>query len=52
MLKKLAELTIHFDDDYYNKVIKALEAAGLTVIKTTDTMTDKYYIIAEEIKEN
>lgn len=47
MNKKLAELTVKKSADYYNKVIKALEDAGFIIILEEDTLTDKYYIVAE-----
>ena len=47
MNKKLAELTVTKSADYYNKVVKVLEDAGFTIVLTTETSTDRYYIVAE-----
>ena len=47
MNKKLAELTVKKSADYYGKVIKALENAGFIIILETETLTDRYYIVAE-----
>lgn len=52
MNKELAELTVKKSADYYNKVVKALEDAGFVIVLTAETITDKYYIIAEsEVEE-
>ena len=47
MNKKLAELTVIKSADYYNKVVKVLEDAGFVIVLTTETTTDRYYIVAE-----
>ena len=47
MNKKLAELTVSKSADYYNKVVKVLEDAGFVLVLTTETTTDRYYIVAE-----
>lgn len=47
MNKKLAELTVTKSADYYNKVVKVLEDAGFVLVLTTETTTDRYYIVAE-----
>lgn len=47
MNKKLAELTVKKSADYYNKVIKILEDAGFVIVLTVETLTDRYYVIAE-----
>ncbi len=47
MNKKLAELTVKKSVDYYDKVIKALEDAGFVIILEEETLTDRYYIVAE-----
>jgi len=47
MNKKLAELTIKSSADYYNKVVKALEAAGFVLVLDCETTTERYYIVAE-----
>lgn len=46
MIKQLGELTIKKSADYYDKVVKALEDAGFVIILSTETSTDKYYIVA------
>ena len=52
MNKELAKLTVNKSADYYGKVIKALEDAGFVIVFTSETTTDRYYIIAEnEYKE-
>ena len=50
MNKKLAELTVRKSADYYNKVVKALEAAGFVLVLDCETSTDRYYIVAEDEK--
>ena len=52
MNKKLAELTVNKSTDYYNKVVKALEDAGFIMVLTLETITDRYYIIAESAGQN
>ena len=47
MNKELAELTVRKSADYYDKVVKALEDAGFIIVLSTETFTEKYYIIAE-----
>jgi len=47
MNKQLAELTVKKSADYYNKVVNALEDAGFLIILSTETSTDRYYIVAE-----
>lgn len=47
MNKELAELTVKKSADYYGKVVKALEDAGFVIVLTSETITDRYYIIAE-----
>lgn len=51
MTKKLAELTVIRSADYYDKVARALEDAGFVMVLTTETTTDRYYIIAESEDE-
>ena len=46
MIKQLGELTIKKSADYYDKVVKALEDAGFVIILSTETTTEKYYIVA------
>ena len=47
MNKKLAELAVKKSADCYDKVVKALEEAGFIIVLTTETFTDKCYIVAE-----
>ncbi len=47
MNKALAVLTVTKSADYYDKVVKALENAGFIVVLTTETTSDRYYIVAE-----
>ena len=47
MNKKLAELTVKKSADHYNKVVKALEAAGFLLVLDWESTTDSYYIVAE-----
>lgn len=47
MIKQLGKLTIEKSADYYDKVVKALENAGFVIILSTETTTDRYYIVAE-----
>ena len=52
MNKQLGELTIKKSADYYDKVVKALEDAGFVIVLTTETTTDRYYIVAESEDKN
>lgn len=47
MNKKLAELTVRKSEDYYNKVLKALEEAGFVLVLDGETISERYYIVAE-----
>ena len=47
MYKKLAELTVKKSADYYNKVVKALEDAGFTVIQEQDGLIEDKYVIGD-----
>ena len=47
MNKQLGELTIKKSADYYDKVVNALEDAGFVITLSTETMTERYYIVAE-----
>ncbi len=47
MNKQLAELKVNKSADYYDKVVKALEDAGFTIVLSLETCTDRYYIVAE-----
>jgi len=51
MIKQLGELTIKRSADYYDKVVKALENAGFVIVLSTETTTDRYYIVAERSEE-
>ena len=52
MNKQLGELTIKKSADYYDKVVKTLEDAGFVIILSSETTTDRYYIVAEsEVKD-
>ena len=50
MLKKLAELHVKKNDDYYNEVVESLEKEGYTVILSAETTLMNYYLIAKEEK--
>ena len=52
MNKKLAELTIRKSEDYYDKVVKALEDAGFVLVLDCETTTERYYIVAESEVNN
>lgn len=52
MNKKLAELTVSKSKDCFDKVVKALEDAGFLIILSTETTTDRYYIVAESEDKN
>ena len=52
MTKQLGELKINKSADYYDRVVKALEAAGFIMVFQFETTSEKYYIIAEEDKSN
>ena len=47
MNKELAELTVKISADYYDKVVKTLEDAGFVMVLRAETITDKFYIVAE-----
>jgi hypothetical protein len=47
MNKELAKLTVNKSADHYNKVVKALEDAGFVIVLSTETFTDRHYIVAE-----
>lgn len=47
MNKRLAKLEVSKSADYNDKVVKALENAGLLLVLDVETSTDKYYIVAE-----
>lgn len=51
MNKKLADLTVSKKEDYYDKVIEALENAGFVLVLTMETSGDRYYIVAEKEEE-
>ncbi len=52
MNKELAKLTVKRSADYYDKVVKVLEDAGFIIVLSTETTTDRYYIIAENGGKN
>jgi predicted membrane-bound spermidine synthase len=47
MYKELAELTVKTSEDYYGKVVKALQDAGFVIVQRTETYTDRCYIVAK-----
>ena len=51
MNQKLAELTVKKSADYHDKVVKALENAGFVLVLDTDTTSDSYYTVAENMDE-
>lgn len=48
MLKKVGELQVDRQIDYYGKQIEALEKSGFVLILTHQTFGTSYYIIACE----
>jgi hypothetical protein len=52
MNKKLAELKVNKMADYYDKVAKALEDAGFALVLDCETTSERYYIIAKEVKND
>lgn len=48
MLKNLAEITVNKNADWNNKIIKALEEKGFTIIENFNGLTEIKYIIAYE----
>lgn len=48
MIKKLGELKIIKNADYYDKVAKVLEEAGYVLVLSCETITDRYYIVADK----
>lgn len=52
MNRKWAELTVRKSEDYYGKVVKALEDAGFVIVLDHETISEAYYIVAEsEVEE-
>lgn len=47
MNKKLGELKVVKSADYYNKMIKVLEDAGFVLVLELETISERYYIVAE-----
>ena len=47
MYKKLAELKVNTLSDYYDKVVEVLEKAGFVLVLESETLSDKYFIVAE-----
>lgn len=50
--KKLAELKVDTFSDYYDKVAKALEKAGFTLVIESETTSTKYIIVADEVMDD
>ena len=48
MLKKLAELKVNKQADYYGEIIKTLEEKGFTIVEDLNTTSDIYYSIAKQ----
>ena len=48
MLKKVGNIAVDNQLDYYHEQIKALEEAGFTVILTSHTYSTDYFDIARE----
>ena len=46
MNEKIGELKIDKWTNYHDKMIKALEDAGLVLVLTCETTTEKHYIVA------
>ena len=51
MTRKLADLTVSNSEDHYDKVVTALEEAGFVLVIESDTLTERYYIVAEKEEE-
>ena len=51
MLKKVGELKLDKQKDYYGKQVKALEASGFTLILEHEDFGNAYYSVAYEEKE-
>lgn len=51
MNKKLGELTVVKSADYNNKIVKALENAGFVLVLDCETNAERYYTVAEMVKE-
>ena len=47
MLIKIGELTVDKQKDYHGEVVKCLEDAGFTLIKTSETFGQYFYDIAK-----
>lgn len=47
MYKEIGLVTVKKSADRYNKFVRAIEDAGYILILTTETSTDRYYIVAE-----
>lgn len=48
MLKKVAELKLNKNKDYYKETVKALEKAGFILVAEMETFTEIFYIVAKE----
>ena len=51
MNKKLGELKVNKSDDYYDKIVQALEEAGFVLVLDLETYSEKHYIVAEREEE-
>lgn len=51
MLENIGTLTVNTSKDYRDKVVKALEESGFTLVLSCENFTEKEYIITQE-KEN
>ena len=47
MYKKLAELKVNTYSDYHDKVVETLAKAGFLLVLESETLSDRYYIVAE-----
>lgn len=50
-LAKLSVLSVKKSSDYSGKVVKALEDAGFVIVRTFETSTEDYYIVAEKVEK-
>lgn len=51
MIKKLGELIVNKNDDYYDKIVRTLEEAGFVLVFDLETSFEKHYIVAESEEE-
>ena len=52
MYKQLAELKVNTFADYYDKVVKALEKAGFTLVLESETTSTKFIIVADGVMDD